>query len=181
MLSPNPKFEFRRLNPNDTIKNFDCANNDLNDFFINEAQNYAKELLAVTYVIENENDTIALFCVSNDLISPDDTDSATWRKIKERIPHSKHRGDYPAVKIGRLGVSSKYKNQGYGTIIIDYVKMTFITNNRTGCRFITIDAYGEAIPFYLKNDFRYFLKEDEKKVIDKDDTYLMYFDLSTLS
>ncbi|MFA5540820.1 MAG: GNAT family N-acetyltransferase [Bacteroidales bacterium] len=180
MYSSNTDIVFRRLNPNDTLKSFDCANPDLNDFFINDAQNYAKELLAVTYVIESSNDTIAFFCVSNDLICTDDSDNATWRKIRKEIPHSKHRGDYPAVKIGRLGVSNKYKQQGYGRMIIDYVKTTFIDNNRTGCRFITVDAYGEAIPFYIKNGFKFLLKEDQLKKKDSTDTYLMYFDLSSL-
>ena len=49
---------------------------------------------------------LAYFSVSNDKISVPDSDKTTWRKIKALFPHSKHRSDYPAVKIGRLAVTA---------------------------------------------------------------------------
>ena len=43
--------------------------------------------------------------------------------------------------------------------------------------FVTVDALREAIPFYLKNDFRYL----DKTTADADtDTCLMYYDLTKL-
>ena len=37
-----------------------------------------------------------------------------------------------------------------------------ITENKTGCCFITVDAYATAVGFYMKNGFR-FLGEKERK------------------
>ncbi len=48
-------------------------------------------------------------------------------------------------------------------------------DNKTGCRFITVDAYAAAIPFYLRNGFVPLNDED----IDEP-TRLLYFDLNDL-
>lgn len=159
------------------IKNFDCGDEDINDFFHHDSYDYSEKLLSVTYVIENEEDTLAFFSLSNDKIAQDTSNKAAWRKIKKRFSHTKHRSDYPAVKIGRLGVSQKYGKQGLGTQILDFVKNMFLTNNRTGCCFITVDAYQQSEAFYLKNGFKR-LNPAEK--IKADDTILMYYDLREL-
>ena len=54
--------------------------------------------------------------------------------------------------------------------------MLFIDNNRTGCKFITVDAYAQSLDFYVKNGFNFLTDQDIGK-----DTRLMYFDLSPLS
>ena len=50
----------------------------------------------------------------------------------------------------------------------------FITDNRTGCRFITVEAYSDdkTINFYEKNNFDFYLDNDTEKP-----TRIMYFDL----
>jgi hypothetical protein len=54
----------------------------------------------------------------------------------------------------------------------DFIKRTYATGNRAGCRFITVDAYANATKFYQKNGFDFFTMTD---VLDS--TRLMYFDL----
>ena len=81
----------------------------MNDFLLSDSKPYLKKLLSVTYILETDDDIVAYFSVSNDKISVPDSDKATWRKIKALCPHSKHRSDYPAVKIGRLDVLRSYK------------------------------------------------------------------------
>ena len=44
--------KIRRLDINDRISNFNCGDEDLNDFILNESQLYRGEMLAVTYVEE---------------------------------------------------------------------------------------------------------------------------------
>lgn len=166
-----------RLTLDYEIKPFDCGDSDLNEFLISDSKKYLNELLAVTYVIENDLDTIAFFSLLNDKITIDDSDSKSqWRKlIRDKLPYGKRFSSYPAMKIGRLGVSEKYQGEGWGAMILDYVKELFISNNRTGCRYITIDAYREALSFYKKNEFTYLTKSDLGA-----DTRLMYFDLMRL-
>lgn len=166
-----------RLTQDYEFKSFDCGNQDLNNFLLTDSKPYAKKLLSVTYILETDEEIAAYFSVSNDKISVPDSDKATWRKIKSLFPHSKHRSDYPAVKIGRLAVNGRYNNRGIGTDILDFVKDLFITNNRTGCSFVTVDALREAIPFYVKNGFRYL---DKSSANLESETCLMYYDLTQL-
>ena len=51
--------KIRRLDINDRISNFNCGDEDLNDFILNESQLYRGEMLAVTYVIEDNKCTKA--------------------------------------------------------------------------------------------------------------------------
>jgi hypothetical protein len=74
---------------------------------------------------------------------------------------------------------------------MDFIKSWFIDpNNKTGCRFIVVDAYNEPIPikYYKQNDFEFlFSTEDQEKeymgLMDENQlkTRLMYFDLIVLS
>lgn len=167
-----------RLTQDYEFKSFDCGNQDLNDFLLSDSKAYLKKLLSVTYILETDADIVAYFSVSNDKISVPDSDKATWRKIKALFPHSKHRSDYPAVKIGRLAVNCKYRNNGIGSDILNFIKELFISGNRTGCSFVTVDALREAIPFYLKNDFRYL---DNATSESNSETCLLYYDLTKLT
>ena len=163
-----------RLTQEHAFKPFDCGEEDLNDFLLEDAKQYVKGLLAVTYVIEDDDMTVAFFSLLNDRISLSESDKATWRRIRASFPHRKHRSDYPAVKIGRLGVNINAQRQHIGTEILDFVKQTFMTNNRTGCCFVTVDALQSAVPFYERNGFKPLRKEN------KGETVPMYYDLTQL-
>ena len=78
------------------------------------------------------------------------------------------------MKIGRLGVNISAQHRHIGTDILDFVKQMFITNNRTGCCFVTVDALQSAVPFYERNGFKLMRKEN------KGDTVPMYYDLTQL-
>lgn len=169
-----------RLTADHVIKNFDCGDPELNEFLKKDSFEYLRRLLAVTYLIETDEDTIAFFSLSNDKISQANASSnSVWKKIKRQFHRDKHRADYPAVKIGRLAVSEKFHRQGYGSQIINLIKQTFITNNRTGCCYITIDAYQtkEAIACYEKNGFKRLNPTEKDK---PDSTVLMYYNLHEL-
>ena len=79
---------------------------------------------------------------------------------------------YPAVKLCRLGVDETAKGLRIGTAILNFIKSMFVINNKTGCRFLTVDAYLNAVPFYEKNGFRFMNAEDNDP-----HTRLMYYDL----
>ncbi|MDR2683966.1 MAG: GNAT family N-acetyltransferase [Prevotellaceae bacterium] len=164
---------FVRLTYETEIKPFDCGDNDLNDFLNKDAKNYLKTLLAVTYLIETDTETIAYFSLSNDRITRYDVGKSEWNKLNRSISNEKRKRSYPAVKVGRLAVDKKYAQMGFGKFILVYVKKTYAEQlQQAGCRFVTIDAYAGVTDFYERNDFK-FLTEDDK---DKP-TRAMYFDL----
>jgi GNAT superfamily N-acetyltransferase len=167
-------FRIIRLQPDTDILPFDCGDDDLNDFLLNEAKNYLNQLIAVTYLIESDERTLAFWSLFNDKIvkEPEQSNNA-WRRFRELMfPQNKQFISYPSMKIGRLGVDNTAKGHGLGTQILDYLKIWFVDNNRTGCRFITVDAYAESLKFYEKNGFKYLTETDKGK-----DTRLMYYDL----
>lgn len=157
-----------RLSQEQVLGDFDCGNNDLNEFLLYDSKEYQKGLIAVTYMVKYYEEIAAYFSLSNDKLSVRESNKSSWRKIKKQFRYSKHREDYPAVKIGRLAVSRKYQDYDIGTKIVDFVKYTFIDNNRTGCAFITVDALRNSVNFYLKNKFKFLLPntiEPESKTV----------------
>ena len=174
------KIAIVRLEEDTPISSFDCGDNDLNDFLQNDAKNYLMSMLAVTYLIKVENKIAAYFCLSNDGLTRTTIltaeEKSLWNKVGRKIPNSKRRKTYPAVKIGRLAVAKQYSGFGIGRLIIDAVRMMYISEpHHAGCRFVTVDAYRSALLFYEKNDFRYLTTKD----VD-DDTRTMYFDLKAV-
>ena len=101
------------------------------------------------------------------------TASTAGAQTTSTFNNHKRLKSYPAVKIGRLAVSENYAHQGVGEQILQYVKALFAFGNRSGCRFLTVDAYADAVSFYEdKGGFKFFTETDIN-----DDTRLLYFDL----
>lgn len=156
---------------------FDCGDEDLNDFVIQEAGLYKQAMLAVTYVVEDKQHQIAAyFCLANDKVSITDFNSNSEfnRFRKHRFVQEKRLRSYPAVKLCRLGVDIECRGTGMGSFLLDFIKTLFVINNKTGCRFITVDAYKAAVPFYEKNGFLPLTSKD-----NNEHTKLMYYDLAS--
>ncbi len=173
----------QRLKENDVLPSFDCGDEDLNNYFFCDAKPYQEQLLAVTYYAANENETLFFFSLSNDKVTSLESDKGFWRKLKSFFPHSKHRKDYPAVKIGRFGVNRKYQHCGLhvGTDVLGSIKRWMVSGNKTGCRFITVDAYHAAVPFYLQNGFLFMGNAEKLRYETRTgDTVAMFFDLMTI-
>lgn len=124
----------------------------------------------------DQSDSVRNFnCGDRDLDNfKDKTEFNRFRK-KSGFPNEKRLKSYPAVKLCRLGVDVSAKKHRIGTTILNYIKSMFVIDNKTGCRFLTVDAYLNAVPFYEKNGFRFMNSED-----DDPHTRLMYFDLMDL-
>jgi len=173
--------------------NFECDNDDLNDFFLNDCINYSKELLGKSYCFtldQDETKIVCAFTISNDSIKVNTLPNNRKRVVIKAIPRQKQFKSYPAVLIGRLGVNIKFGRQGIGTELMDFIKSWFIDkDNKTGCRFIVVDSYNteNAIKYYLKNNFVFLFstEQQEKEHMglsssDELKTRLMFFDLIIL-
>ena len=106
MVTLNNLFEsysVRPLNEGETIQSFNCGDTELNDFIINRAAKYRDELLAVSYVLEENDTPIAFFSLSNDNLSYEKFQQKTsFNRLNRAIDNAKRMKQYPAVKIGRL-------------------------------------------------------------------------------
>lgn len=169
----------RCLDIGDTVSAFDCQDEDLNDFILNEATLYRNALLSVTYVVEDKltGVVLAYFSLSNDKVSISDFESKTEfnRFRRQKFVNEKRLRSYPAIKIGRLAIAKSAQHQSIGTYLLEFIEDYFIIDNKSGCRFVTVDAYVDAIPFYIKNNYQFLNNDDEDHR-----TRVMYFDLSSL-
>ena len=168
--------ELIRLKEDTDIKSFDCGDADLNDFILNDAKAFLSKKIANTFLVVDNDKVVAYFSLLNDKVSKTDAAKNTWRKLKGKFPHEKHFSSYPAIKIGRFAVSLDYRNQGMGSQIMAYIKTLLIhKDSYSAFRFLTVDAYISAIPFYEKNGFKTLLPEE-----DDEHTRTMYFDMITV-
>ncbi len=171
---------------------FSCGDADLDDFFAKDAFHYDVELLGRTYAWVNAKDTteiLGLVTLANDSIKTGRLPSSVRNRLQRGITNQKRGRSYPAVLIGRLGVSSECRGKGMsvGSQILDYLKDWFrSSDNKTGCRFIVVDAYNnpQTLHFYEKNGFKplYKTEQDERDFFNLDsdeqlDTRFFYFDL----
>ena len=173
-------YEIRILQKDEKVKSFNCGDNDLNDFLLNRSNSFRKALLAVTYVFENieSKEIIGYFSLANDRVSLTDFENKTEfnRFRRNRFINGKRMKSYPSVKICRLGINKDFHGQGIGSMLLNFIKSYFLEENKTGCRFITVDAYNNAIPFYQNNDFQHLKKEESDTV-----TRLLYYDLNDIA
>jgi GNAT superfamily N-acetyltransferase len=93
---------------------------------------------------------------------------------------------YPAILIGRFGVSSNYNGQGIGSQLMDAIKSYCAINFPDFVRFLLLDAYNksEILNFYSKNEFlMVFSTEDQEREAYKQDlseplhTRYMFYDM----
>ena len=177
-LEKNYPLKLVRLDPANAVKSFDCGDRDLNDFILNHAAAFQKYLIAVTYACVDVDDAskVYAYCsLANDKVAITDfKDKAEFNRFRKKrgFPNEKRLKSYPAVKLCRLGVDETVKGQQIGTTVLDYIKWMFVFENKTGCRFLTVDAYLKAVPFYEKNGFRFMNAKDNDP-----HTRLMYYDL----
>ncbi len=167
-------FTFRQIETDTEIMSFDCGDSDLNEFLVCDAKNYLRSMMALTYLLEDNSEckTVAYYSLLNDKIVFDPDEKRFWNRLNRRIVNSKRRKEYPAVKIGRLAVSKDYSGNHIGEAILLQVKHMFATMRRSACRFITVDAYAAAVPFYEKCGFMFLSEKDKNSK-----TRAMYFDL----
>lgn len=147
---------------------FECENKDLNEFFAYDAVSYAKRLLGKTYVFclkEKPSTIVAAFTVSNDSIRMTNKlhEETKQTFLRNTDLEGKRLRRFPAVLIGRLATNKNYAGKGIGTAVMQFIKYWFRLNNKTGCRFIIVDAYSSeaTLHYYFKNGFN-FLVEDER-------------------
>lgn len=150
-----------------TGDSFYVGDNDIDDFFLHDAERHFQDGMAVTYQLRHKTgqQILALVSLQNDAIRLCEEDRKNLG-----YPYR----STPAVKIGRLGVQHDLQGTGTGTILLDMVRNFMRTANRTGCRFITLDAYNKhsVLHFYEKNGFA-ILKNPKQS----QETVPMYADL----
>lgn len=140
---------------------------------------YYRVRLGTSYVWEDcvTGEVYGYFSLAHDRISLTDfpSNSAYNHFRKQFFAQGKMFKSYPALKICRLATSKSCCGEGIGSMIVKFIIASYRKENKAGCRFITVDAYSEALPFYYKLGFLPLSKSDEEA-----STRLLYFDLESV-
>lgn len=152
-----------KITPSDDLSGFNCGDEDLNEFLKKDSLEQMAKQLNVTYLCKYNNKIIAFFTLSSDSIKINRDD-----KHIVGINYS----EYPALKLGRLGVDKRFRQRGLGTqILLLVVGCLFKLSKRVGMRFISVNAYKKSVNFYRKNNF---VELEREKSVNQHVS--MYFD-----
>lgn len=132
------------------VATFDCDDDDLNDFAKNDCHKYQDQCLSHTRIASLQGQVVGFITLLADSI-------VLETKEKEHLfDFHKTIYQFPALKIGRLGVQRDLQRGGIGTALFEYAVGVAVRMNQEmsiGCRFITVDAYAKSISWYEKRGF----------------------------
>lgn len=172
-------FVFSALNNNDVLENFDCEDDEINEFLLEDSKNFQNEKITNTYLFKQNNSVAAFFSISNDCLNDLGYENSFWNKLhrKIKLPNEKRIRQYPAVKIARLGIDKNYKGKGLSHQLLDFIKGWTFIEHKPACRLLILDAYNKPVQLstYQKNDFIFLLDSDKEEK-----HRFMYFDLMRL-
>ena len=130
-----------RLTQDYNFTAFDCGDEDLNQFLLEDAKRSQELCIANTFILEDDGRIVA--------------------------------SSYPTIKIGRFAVSLDYRGHDIGSKLLTKIKgLLKQEQGRSAFRYLTVDAYLSAVPFYEKNHFVQLNKKDEDE-----HTRLMFYDM----
>ena len=174
----------------DLITNFDCGDQDLNDFFNRDALLYQNERLGKTFYFRHKQTqkVVCAFSLSADSVKTFLLNNNRRKKVKELLPYEKSLQSYPAMLIGRLGVATEFGGKGVGSQLMEIIKEFCFDKFKHYVRFLTVDAYNklEVLNYYEKNNFKllFLTEEDERQNLKKSlngdeplNSRQMFFDL----
>lgn len=171
---------------------FSCGDDDLDDFFANDTTAYDNDLMGKTYcwvLREDVTKIVGMVTVANAGIQTTHLQNHPRRKLNDHIAYNKRGRTYPAVLIGRLGVSTEFQGSQFqvGAQIMNFIKEWFKSaDNKTGCRFIVVDALNtdRTLSYYERNGFMpLFPREENEKefygIPENEElrSRILYFDL----
>ena len=141
------KIKVDKLSKYHKLDLFDCDDMDINEFLIKDAWCWQEKKIATTTIFIYDEEVIGFFTASCDAIK---------LKEDEKADHdlSKSIKEFPAIKIGRLGVDKRYQSKGLGTLILKFaIGYILECSEKIAVRFITVDAYPEKEEWYKKCGF----------------------------
>lgn len=171
---------------------FCCGDEELDSFFARQVFLYQEELLCRAFCWINKNndkEIIAVATFSYDGIKSYTLDNSSRNSLQRKIPYKKHHRSYPAMLIGRLGVSQNYQGKGLniGSQLMQTLKVLCSNENGIGiCRYLLVDAYNTDVTlhYYAKNGFKplYKTEQSEREMFNIPESEslksrIMYFDL----
>ena len=160
---------FEILTEEHDLSKFECESRDLTDFLRNDALKQQGLNLNITQLAVCDGEIIGFVSILTDVIKLNVLDNRdVMDEIKEELNLIEDNNNVPAIKIGRFAIDKKYAGKSLGKFIFRNVLLSilYMSKNKVGLRFITVEAYATAFNFYVeKNNFSY--RKSDAKLIKK--------------
>lgn len=164
------------------MAHFSCGEEDLDDFFRCSVVPNTEKMVGRTYAFVRKEDgkIVSIFTIAADSINVSVLPNNRRRKIRETVDKPLRR--YPGILIGRFGVEQTLSHQGYGTAIMQYIKLWLLDSVPVGFRFLIVDAYNnpDTLRYYERNQFDYVFSSERQEIessgLASCPTRLMVFD-----
>ena len=132
---------FQKISVLTDTSDFDCGDDDLNDFLKTDALRDSNNWISSTFVLEINEKVIGFFTIAWDTIQ---TNKICESDQVENYPYAK----YSAIKLARLGVDKAWQRKGIGTeLTISFYEIAKLSTHYGGGRYITVDAKKQLLIF----------------------------------
>ncbi len=137
----------RPIVPGDSIEDFDCGNEDLNQWLLTRAVANEASGASRTYIIADAQKVIGYYALMAGSIANATAPGNVRRNMPDPIP---------VAILGRLAVATSHQNDGLGTELLhDAIKRTLWAADTLGIRALLIHAASErARTFYEHHGFQ---------------------------
>ena len=143
--------EIRRLEKSDAVEEFNCGDETLNTYLRRYAwKNQIKHQVGVTYVaVEPEHPQIVLGYYT----------LAASSLPRELLPPQSSVGlpkysSIPVLLLARLAVGRRLQGRDIGESLLGHaLKNSLFISSQIGSRFVIVDAYTTAVPWYTRFGF----------------------------
>ena len=136
-------------------KSFDCGNEDLNRYLLEQARQDAEKRVAAPFVLTRLNNPAVLgfYTLSSSIIPVDELP----HDLMKRLPRY---GQLPVTLLGRLAVDRSVSGQGVGEyLLVDALRRSLEAAQQIAAMAVIVDAKDErAESFYRHFDFQPFQK-----------------------
>lgn len=130
------------------LEEFDCGNNELNDWLKNRALDNQLRGASRTYVsLDSEGRIAGFFCITNAVIEHENLPSSKRRNMPKPLP---------CCLLGRLAVDKKSQGKRLGAaLVMEALRIAWMVSSMFGCWALIVQPKGESqIKFYEHLGFR---------------------------
>lgn len=157
-ISPD-ELSYKRLEQTDNLSTFDCSKDDamgLNEFIHEEAKQYQKERLGVTYLFHYKKQIVGFATLAMSQIE--------IKYAKRILPFPTTIKHYPALLIGRLATHNEFRRKEVGkNICLWVISLARKLSKMVGCRLVIVLTQGKPVEFYKKKcNFKVFPRFEKK-------------------
>ena len=136
---------------------FDCGREEQNRFLYERAWLDQEAQVSVTYLHYVQGILAAYATVCMDALP---------LGRREREPGVLYQ-DIGALKLAQLGVHLSFQGAGLGRLVVaDVIALARDEAPRVGCRYVTLDAQPDLVPWYERRGFRRNLLRQDQRILD---------------